>query len=285
MSRWLTNGILAVIGLWFNSWTSVVIANKVPVLDYSSSQPESEMMASRGTTTNKPHRVATEHNTLVLPTPMVEPLLKSRLDKLEHQLAHLNQQYSQEKVEELRTIVERLNGQLELQHHEIEQLKKQLKDFYQDINRRLGTQAEANQPKQATTTAVSTLAKDKALLQEQQLYQSAIDLLPNKKQESEALLREYIKKYPNGLYRSNSHYWLGELNFIQKNFELAETEFNTVINNYPKSKRVPDAIFKRAMLYQQQGKDKKAKEEFQRLVKLYPKSSAAQLAKQQLVNE
>jgi tol-pal system protein YbgF len=123
---------------------------------------------------------------------------------------------------------------------------------------------------------------DVAFLKEQQMYQTAIDLLPEKKHESEIKLREYLTKYPKGSYVANAHYWLGDINYIQKNFDAAEEEYKLVVNKYPKSRRVADALLKLAFVHQNQGHEKEAKEEFQKIVKRYPGTSAAQNAKEQL---
>lgn len=124
---------------------------------------------------------------------------------------------------------------------------------------------------------------DKAFLAEQQMYQTAIDLLPDKKYEASGnKLRDYLKHYPKGAYVANAHYWLGEINFLQKNYDAAEEEFKTVTVKYPKSKRVSEAMFKLALVHQNQGRDAQAKQELKQIMKRYPGTSAAQLAKLQL---
>lgn len=124
---------------------------------------------------------------------------------------------------------------------------------------------------------------DKASLKEQQMYQTAIDLLPDKKYEASGnKLREYLREYPKGIYVSNAHYWLGEINFMKKNYDAAEEEFKTVLDKYSKSKRASDAMFKLALTHQNQGRDAQAKQELKQVMKRYPGTSAAQLAKLQL---
>lgn len=120
------------------------------------------------------------------------------------------------------------------------------------------------------------------LLREQQMYQAAIDLLPEKKDESKSKLRAYLKKYPKGAYLSDVHYWLGEINFLQKNFSAAEKEFKIVVDKYSGSRRISNAMLKLALVHQNQGKKEQAKKELNRVIKRYPDTSAAQLAKQQL---
>ena len=124
---------------------------------------------------------------------------------------------------------------------------------------------------------------DKDFLKEQQMYQTAIDLLPGKHYEtSSKKLRDYLKTYPKGAYIANAHYWLGEINFMKKNYDAAEEEFKVVVDKHAKSKRVSDAMFKLALVHQYQGREAQAKQELKKVMQRYPGTSAATLAKAQL---
>lgn len=260
--------------------------------------------------------------------------MEQRINKLEHQISHVNEQNLSSKVEELQQRLQKMNGQLEDQAHQIEQLNIQLKGFYQDLNNRLdGGKLTVNNRPEASSVAIpkdemskdfgkdivkkespakksetaivpatddnmaeafaggdgkkaekkTQADSDKAFLEEQQMYQTAIDLLPDKKYEaSESKLRGYLKSYPKGAYVANAHYWLGEINFLQKNFDAAEEEFRVVVDKHAKSKRVSDAMFKLALVHQNQGRDAQSKQELKQIMKRFPGTSAAQLAKQQL---
>jgi tol-pal system protein YbgF len=221
-----------------------------------------------------------------------------RMNKLEQQVNNLNEQNLVSKIDELQKRLQEVSGQVEDQNHKIEQLNSQLRNFYQDLNQRLEkpkatekkikpvSSEEAITASDVVEVSDDVVAKpktDQAFLKEQQMYQTAIDLLPDKKYEaSESKLRNYLKLYPKGVYAANAHYWLGEINFLQKNFDAAEEEFKIVIDKYTKSKRVSDALFKIALVHQNQGRDAQAKQELHRVIKRYPGTSAAQLAKLQL---
>lgn len=237
--------------------------------------------------------------------------IDQRVAKVERQIRYINEQKLSIKIEDLQQQIQNLTGKLETQYHQIAQLNTQLKDFYQDLDRRLGNNKTTDVSKPAVTTPVvqdgniipatsgnvesvfSSATKkksdapssDEAFLKEQQLYQTAIDLLPDKKYSaSETKLREYINRYPKGVYVADSHYWLGEINFLQKNFDAAEEEFRIVIDKYKKSNRVTNAMLKLSLVHQNQGREGQAKKELNEIVKKYPKSSAAQIAKKQLAD-
>lgn len=305
-------------GLFLSGMVVAVFA-EVPVVDYSSSAA-----AVSSTNTAQSFAMPTVNSPRVVVPPPPPPAVTNfsidqRVNRLEQQVNNINGQNLVIKIEELQQSLQKANGKLEDQEHKIEQLNKQLKDFYQDVRQRLGIaiptqpavpQSGLNTPTPAmpafaanatsgsglipaTTSNVAgvfespqpsapSVKAESAFLKEQQMYQTAIDLLPDKKHESENKLRDYLKQYPKGVYVPNAHYWLGEINFLQKNFDAAEEEFKIVINKYPKSKRIADAKLKLALVHQNQGRDAEAKKELQEVAKLYPGTSAAQLAKQQL---
>ncbi|MEI8055145.1 MAG: tol-pal system protein YbgF [bacterium] len=233
-----------------------------------------------------------------------------RINKVEQQISNLNEQSLTTKIDELQQRFQKLSGQIEDQKHQIEQLNSQLRSFYQDLNQRLekpgSEKPKINELADANNTSVAPSVTseapivaadvvdskkndeakprtDKASLKEQQMYQTAIDLLPDKKYEaSGSKLRDYLRLYPKGIYVANAHYWLGEINFLQKNYDAAEEEFKTVTDKYSKSRRASDAMFKLALVHQNQGRDVQAKLELKQVIKRYPGTSAAQLAKLQL---
>lgn len=292
-------------GLFLWSMVALVFAD-APVVDYSSSSSSAIGNADLAS------------SSVLQPENRLSPAATStgnftgeqRLNRLERQIGNINEQNLFRRVEELQQLLQKVNGQLEEQGHKIEQLNTQVKEFYQDLNQRLPGSKSNSIPggsdqaivKDANLIPVSSGSiaaaspsneakkedqlkpanSDSALLQEQQLYQMAIDLLPDKKAASASKLRDYLKSYPQGVYVADAHYWLGEINFHQKNFDAAEEEFKIVVDKYPKSKRALNGLLKLALVHQHQGKEE-AKQELQQLVKKYPGTAVARLAKKQLV--
>ena len=261
------------------SYISLAVFAHAPIVDYS---------------TSVQHEVRTSTEAV---TPAPSNLnLQQRVDKMEQQINNINEQNLLSKIDELQQRLQKLNGQVEDQSHQIEKLQGQLRSLYQDSEQR---SSKAKKLESDTATPVITTGAvvkalpavnkkndgkgEKVLLKEQQLYREAINLLPIKKYEASGnKLRSYLKLYPRGTYAAKAHYWLGEINFLQKNYDAAEEEFKTVIDKYPKDERVPDAMFKLALVHQNQGRDNQAKQELQLIIKNYPNNAAAQLAKLQL---
>ncbi len=250
--------------------------------------------------------------------------VRDRLRLLEQQVNNLTQMNLPAKIDNLQQQIQQLNGQLEVQAHDIQSLSDQQKSFYQDINQRLGNQktskasdvtppvadasqtiAPATSDSDATTTAPTSsstadqIAKAEANVtqnnasaqnasaaaqiatagSEDKAYQSAFDLLANKKNaQAITAFQEFNKAYPNGNFSGNAHYWLGELYSQQNKNDLAAQEFTTVIQKFPQNAKVPDAMLKLAILHDEAGLHTKAQQELRKLIQQFPNSTAARLA-------
>ena len=94
----------------------------------------------------------------------------------------------------------------------------------------------------------------------------------------------YLSIYPEGKYAAQANYWLGELNASQQLYPAAIKYLEIVVNQYPKSSKVPDAMLKLGIINKRLGNDAKAQTWFARVMKEYPQSSSAQSAKEYIVN-
>jgi tol-pal system protein YbgF len=119
--------------------------------------------------------------------------------------------------------------------------------------------------------------------EEQQIYQTAYDLIKAKKyNDAVAALQKMLQKYPTGQFAANAHYWLGELYGLLNKNNLSVQEFSTVVKSYPTSPKVADAQLKVGLIYAGQFKWPDAKAAFKKVINQYPGSSSARLAAEQL---
>jgi TolA-binding protein len=78
--------------------------------------------------------------------------------------------------------------------------------------------------------------------QERQAYERAFELLKQGRYDlAVAAFKAFVQSYPNGQYADNAQYWLGEANYVQRQFKDALKEFQAVVNNHPSSPKRPDA--------------------------------------------
>ena len=114
---------------------------------------------------------------------------------------------------------------------------------------------------------------------EQGVYQQGFALLKSK-QYDRALtqFKDYLSKYPKGHYAVNAHFWMGEINYLQGKHTAAKKSFETVVKNYPKDTKIPDALLKLAIIATDTGHKQKAEEMLVQIQKQYPGTTAARLA-------
>lgn len=136
----------------------------------------------------------------------------------------------------------------------------------------------ASVPSSASTPAAAPPDRD-----ERDAYNRAYNLLKEGRyDQSVTAFKEFLKAYPQSSYADNSQYWLGEANYVSRKFKEAVEEFNHVINKFPQSPKVSDAMLKLGFTYYELGDWKLARATLQEVLKNYSGSSAARLAETRL---
>ncbi len=92
----------------------------------------------------------------------------------------------------------------------------------------------------------------------------------------------FMQTYPASEFAANAQYWIGECHYTQSNLPLALDAFQKVISNYPASKKVPDAMLKAAYTLYAMHSDDKGRVMLENLIEKYPKSPAADKARERL---
>jgi len=94
--------------------------------------------------------------------------------------------------------------------------------------------------------------------------------------------REFLKRFPTSELGDNAQYGIGECFFAQSVFDSAEVEYAKVESSYPSGDKVPAALYKLALSRERLNKSAAAKKTLEDLVKRYPNSGEAQLARERL---
>jgi len=218
------------------------------------------------------------------------------------------------RIENMQSELQILRGEIELHTHELNQIKQRQRDLYVDVDRRLvrmergganpapgaapATPQTSNQnpsqnagqppavtPPAATTapaaTAASVPSKPKPdFATEQKAYQAAFDLLRELRYDQAVTsFRKFIADYPNGRYAHIAQYWIGEANYAQRKFKLAIKDYQTLINAYPKSPKLAEALLKIGYSQYELKSYNQAEATLKRLVKDYPGTTEAGQAK------
>lgn len=234
---------------------------------------------------------------------------EQRLRRAEQQIQNMQNDGSTEKLNALQAQIQSLQAQVEQLTHDVQQATSQQKSMYADLDKRVADLKESTA--QAKSIPSRSFAAPKALTsknplnideqinssqklekkiseqpdvaEEQQIYQSAYNLIKAKKyEEAVNTLQSMLKKYPSGQFASNAHYWLGELYGLLSKNDLALAQFHIILTQYPDSPRISDAQLKSGLIYAAQSKWPEAKAAFKKVINRYPGTSAARLASQHL---
>lgn len=194
-------------------------------------------------------------------------------------------------------------GAIEVLQNQVNQLKQEGLERYQDLDRRIGAGvAPAATPDNssaggapsaaaaaggaaagaaAAAPAASSEPGDPA--KEKLYYDAAFDLIKAKDfDKASQAFTAFLRKYPNSQYAGNAQYWLGEVNLAKGDLQAAGQAFAKVSQLYPKHAKVPDSLYKLADVERRLGHTDKVKGILQQVVAQYPGTSAAQLAQRDL---
>lgn len=235
---------------------------------------------------------------------------EQRIQRAEQQIKNLQQSGTLSKAEELQKEVQSLRGQIEEMTHQFQQIQTQQKAMYADLDKRLssmpktpviantdhdmGVPVSSSVGKSAVKPATKLLPTPVPSIksanqvqpnpaEEQQIYQTAYDLIKAKKyNDAIVTLQKMLQKYPSGPTAANAHYWLGELYGLLNKNEQSASEFSIVVKKYPSSSKASDAQLKLGLIYVGQFKWNDARTAFKSVVSRYPGTSSARLASEQL---
>ena len=197
--------------------------------------------------------------------------------------------------------VRQLRGLVEVQAHELERMKARDRDLNADFDRRLrelerraaaapsaaegatGGEVTGAGAAPATGARPAGTAGGTISAEEQQAYDAAFQLMKQGQYDRAAkAFRDYIAKHPRGPLTDNAQYWLGEANYVVRNFKGALDEFNKVLTDFPGSPKAPDALLKIGYAHVEMGNTAKGREALGQVVARYPNSSAAKSAQERL---
>ncbi|MBU1355829.1 MAG: tol-pal system protein YbgF [Candidatus Edwardsbacteria bacterium] len=116
-----------------------------------------------------------------------------------------------------------------------------------------------------------------------QLYDTAyLDITRGNYDLAIAGFREFLKLYPTSSLADNSQYWIGEGYYAQKKYQEALAEFEKVIALYPNQDKAAAAYYKSGLCYKELGNKAAARENWEILIKKFPRSPEAGLAQDRI---
>ena len=94
--------------------------------------------------------------------------------------------------------------------------------------------------------------------------------------------RDFLSASPTSELADNARYGVGEGFFALTQFDSAATEYGAVVRDHARGDRAPAALYKLAVSEEKLGRANDAKKHLEDLVKQFPDSGEAQLARERL---
>lgn len=186
-------------------------------------------------------------------------------------------------LQQMQEEMARLRGMVEEQQYEIQRLKQESLERYQQLDKRLN---EAGSVPRAPVDAPSPApaASEPADPEKEKLYyEAAFDLIKAKDfDKASQAFSAFLRRYPASRYAANAQYWLGEVSLVKGDLQAAGQAFARVTLDYPNHSKVSDALYKLADVERRLGRTDKARAALQEVIAKYPGTSAAKLAERDL---
>ncbi|WP_413110453.1 tol-pal system protein YbgF [Thaumasiovibrio sp. DFM-14] len=208
----------------------------------------------------------------------------SDLARLEQLIISRNQVQiqMQQQLSQLGEEVDELRGMVEQNSYELSQMLNRQRDLYREVDA-LSRQPAVTSPPQEQKNLDEPDVAFSADMDENSSYEAAVALILQEKDYAGAIgaFEAFLTQYPESTYSANSHYWLGQLYFIQSENAKAQQHFESVATFESSNKRA-DAMFKLGLIAERENAPEKAKQRYQAVIDAYPGSTSAVQAKTNL---
>jgi tol-pal system protein YbgF len=212
-------------------------------------------------------------------TPEEDPVLQGKLSDLDSRTTNIERVVQNQsllslaqRADQMQNEVSVLRGRIEVLENSNDQLRKQQKDLYADLDKRISAMAAGQTPGPAAAGQPAPGA-------DQGAYNQAFDVLKGGRY-ADAIVgfRQFLQAYPQSSLADNAQYWLGESYYVTRDFQNAAASFQTVLDRWPDSRKAPDALLKLGYTQAELGRTAQARITLTSVSTRYPGSDAANLA-------
>jgi tol-pal system protein YbgF len=242
-------------------------------------------------------------------TPSEDPVylkmtdLEARVIRIERVVENQSLIQLASELDQLRAETTQLRGDIETLRFETENSDNRQRELYVDVDRRLQSleqqqqraftpppaaprstltpQERAAEPPAAAPSVAAAPARPAGT--DQQNYQAAFDLIQARKyEEAGSAFTQFLTGFPTSPLADNAQYWLAETYYVRGQFQPALGEFQKVLDQYPQSAKLPDALLKIGYCQAELGNRDAARTSLQQVVRQFADTTAARLAAQRL---
>ena len=246
--------------------------------------------------------------------------IDARVTRIERIISNQSLVELAQHLDQVQADVRQLRGRIEELEYNSESMRKQQRDLYSDLDKRLaaigggtsgaaaagalngspgsagavssssqsgaGAAGGAGQTSAAGAGAAGSAAADSGgagSSEEQRVYGQSFDAL---KAGSYSIaitgFKDFLTSYPSSPLAENAQYWLGEAYYVTRDFDSASGAFRTVLSKWPDSRKAPDALLKLGYTQIEQKKVGEGRATLSQVVQKYPGTDAAKLAADRL---
>lgn len=195
-------------------------------------------------------------------------------------------------IEQLQKETQGLREQVDQLQFKLDQAGTAQKQQYIDVDQRLQNLEKALGDRRAASSDPRSVL-DGGELRPGQLpvpggtdranYQAAFELLKQGRyKEASAALKQFMVAFPDSSLLDNAQYWLAETHYVSQSYDKALPEFSVVVDKYPQSRKIPDALLKIGYCNYELKRFDAARKALKSVVANYPETTAARLAGQRL---
>lgn len=222
-----------------------------------------------------------------------------RLGRVERVVNNQSLLQLSQRIDVMEAQLREMRGSVEELQNSNETLRKQQRDLYADLDRRLtaldagvktaltGTAGVGTTTDSAAGSSAAAGATDVAAAPggEQSAYARAFDALKTTQYAAAiSQFRDFLRLYPHSTLAGNAQYWLGEAYYVTRDYDSAAAAFRAVGEQYPQSRKVSDALLKLGLTQYDQKKLVDARATLSQVVQRYPGTDDAKLAAERLQN-
>jgi tol-pal system protein YbgF len=186
------------------------------------------------------------------------------------------------RVDALESDLRSLHGQIEELQNSIDALRKQQRDLYADLEKRLSA-ASSGMGAGAGVTPGPEGAAPSMAAGEQAAYTQAFDALKASDYPAAiAGFQQFLSTYSTSELADNAQYWLGEAYYVTRDYEKAADAFRAVGQQWPDSRKAADALLKLGFSQFELKHYAEARTALEEVRRRFPDSGAARLATERL---
>ncbi len=207
---------------------------------------------------------------------------KKSADSVQSKLAEENGQLRRSildlgnQIEQLRAELSRLRGQDEQLSREVAEVQRRLKDVSIGVDDRL----KKFEPAKVSVDGREFVAEPG----EAREFEAALATMRGGDfAQAQTVFSEFLRRYPNSGYKPSALFWLGNAQYAVRNYRDSIANFRAMLTAAPDHVRAPEAVLSIANCQLELKEPRPAvRKTLDDLVKAYPQSEAATVAKERL---